>query len=253
MKMVSAIRAPALALAAFASACGPTKSIPHVPSRSVPYPLERSGADIADDSLVRRDWTCRGDVPDPLADAETGPRLLIAATLYGEDMIAAEIADSCAVDSLRADSCARALRGAYDARHDPREHFRIRLDLESTFSVNSLHHKFWDMYIKDEQDIMYEPVRIAMEEPQIVRRDSLPEPGRAPVRAGMYRRTVNLYFPIRTPFGAETLSPTVPEIKLIISQKQRELSTFVWHIAHDGEQGASTRSVRRRGGGDPDF
>jgi len=227
--------------------------MPNILRRQVPDPLKPSGADLTSDSLVRANWTCRTELPDPLADPEGGPRIRVEATLYGEDVIAADLAQACRADSLARDSCLQRKRAEYATTHQPESRFRIQLNMESTFSVNSLQPRFWDIYIKDEQDIALEPMQIIPDPPVIVREDSLPEPGRAPVRAGLYRRSINLYFPLNTPFGIETLGPDVREIRLIISREQKELANLVWEIRRDGVTTSSSPQRRRIGGGNLDF
>ncbi len=254
MRFPAAIRGTRLVLSvttlAIVAACGPGRGRVDVPRRNVPYPLSKS-EQAGTDSVVRELWTCRGSVADPLAVGENAPRLTIDAVLYGEDVIAAEIADSCAADSLSADACVGRLREAYDEQHKPGETFRVAMQLESTFSVNSVNHRFWDIYIEDEEEIMHEPLRIAMDEPVVVRRDTLPEPGRAPVRAGLYRRDMDLYFAIRTPFGTKTISPSAPEVKLVISRNQRRLAVFVWEIESRESDGESARADSTESVGQP--
>jgi len=232
------------------AACSPTNTTSSIPRQAVPYPLELSGANVANDSLARVKWTTRTEVPDPLSDQDSGPRVRLSATLYGEDLIAAVLADSCRVDTPATGDCFRRKRADYDRTHSTDKYFRIQLDMQSTFSVNSLNPRFWDIYIRNEDGIMHEPVRVEMEAPVIVRRDTLPAPGRAPVRRGLYRRTINLYFPLRTPFGGETLPPDLPEIRLVISKNQREQAELVWEIKPGG---AASRRQRRAGSDTVDF
>jgi len=235
-------------------ACGPADTVPNVPSRTVPYPLQRSTADVSNDSIVIVQWTTRAEIPDPLADQDGGPKIRLEATLYGEDVIAATVAAACRSDSADGENCRRrerAQRAQYDAENLPDSLLRIRLNLQSTFSVNSLDRKFWDIYVKDERDIAHEPLRVEMHEPVIVREDTLPEPGRATLRGGLYRRVIDLYFPLRTPFGVRTVSPEASEVRLIISRERKELANLVWQIQR---QGRTTSAPRPRGrGGPPDF
>lgn len=235
----------ALAVTILTGACSPTDSVPNVPRRTVPYPLVRSGVDVANDSLVVDAWTTRTEIPDPLADQDGGPKIRIEATLYGEDVIAATTAGTCKAESTDVDTCRQRERQRYDAAHRPDSLFRIRLSLQSTFSVNSLDRKFWDIYVQDEQDISHEPMKVEMRDPVVVREDTLPEPGRAAVRAGLYRRVIDLYFPLRTPFGHETISPQVNEVRLIISREQKQLAELVWNIQREGKHVSVDRRKRR--------
>ena len=223
-----------------------------VPTLAVPYPLEYSGASVRDDSLVRVDWTTRATVPDPLAGGDEGPKLLVEAVLYGEDVIASEIADTCNLDTVEQTDCYSRHWEAYRAKHRPDSLMRIELNLRSTFSVNSLDTKFWNIYLRGQDDIMHEPVDIVQHEPVVVRRDSLPaQPGRAPIRAGLYRRSVDLYFQITTPFGARTMGPDVPSVVLVMSKNRAELTVLTWNV--DGQDVATTRRRRRRENESLDF
>jgi len=234
-------------------ACGPANTVPNIPMRTVPDPLKRSSADITNDSLVIDAWQTRAEVPDPLAEDEGGQRVRIEATLYGEDVIAAVIAHECRADSAAGDSCAARARATYDAEHRPDSLFRIRLDLRSTFSVNSLQPKFWDIYVRDEQQIAHEAVRMDLHDPVVVREDTIPEPGRAAVRGGLYRRSIDLYFPLRSPFGVQTIGPGVKTVHLIISRERKEQADLVWEVGREGVKPTATRGRPRRGGGSLDF
>jgi hypothetical protein len=228
------------------SSCTPTRSLPNISSRDVPNPLSRSGQDIENDSLVRIKWLCRSEIPDPLSGQDDGPKVRFEATLYGEDLIAAEALRTCASDSIASDTCVAAARSRYRDLHDDQTRVRIRLNLQSSFSVNSLNARFWDIYVKDDRDIALEPVAIIHGDPVVVREDSLPEPGRAPARSGLYQRAIDLYFPMKTPFGAEVLGPSTREVRLYVSQNRKELTSFAWHVHRDGDSRATRERRRNR-------
>ncbi len=238
----------AFVIGVFVQSCTPSRSLQQISTREVPDPFVRSAQDVSDDSLVRVRWMCRTAVPDPLAGQEDGPRIRFEATLYGEDVIAAEVAKECRMrESLDvSDTCASASRERYRSVHHDNTRLRIRLDLESSFSVNSLNSRFWDVYLKDERGIAYEPVEIIQNAPVIVREDTLPEPGRAPVRGAVYRRAIDMYFPREDAFGTDIISASTREIRLVVSQNRRELTTFVWHIKRTGDsRSTSTGSAQR--------
>jgi hypothetical protein len=226
------------------SGCASQKGVELIPSRKVPYPLELSSTSIRPDSLVRSEWLTRATFRDPLAGGEQGPSLTAEATLYGKDLIVAEVGATCGVDTVTDAPCYVAAWEDYNDTHHPDSLLRIQLRLRSTFSVNSLDTKFWDIYLRGEDGIMHEPVDIVSHEPVVVRRDSLPEPGHAPVRAGLYTRTVDLYFQIRTPFGAVTLGPEIPKVVLVMSGNRIELARFTWRV-HGEERVRASR--KRRG------
>ena len=143
------------------------------------------------------------------------------------------------VDSAEFRRCTEAEMERYATKHHDRDQFRIRLHLRSTFSENSLDTKFWNIYIKNDEDIAIEPARVVMAEPVVVRRDSLPAPGRPPVRSGLYTRDVDLYFARETRFGATPLTDA-EKLRLYISRERHDLAVLTWLF---GE----TEAERRRG------
>lgn len=224
--------------------CSPTGKIELIESRSVPYPLELSGSSIADDSLVAIDWLTRALIPDPLAGGEEGPKMIVEAVLYGNDLIAAEIARTCDRDTARATPCFGTEWDTYAAKHHPDSLVRIQLRLQSKFSVNSLDTKFWDIYVRCPEGIMLEPTDVVMNEPVVVRRDSVGVPGRPPVRTGLYTRAIDLYFPVKTRFGTTVVGPDTERIVLVISKRRRDLAVFTWRIGGDGA--VVSRDMRHR-------
>ncbi|HOF61934.1 MAG TPA: hypothetical protein PLG27_01830 [Candidatus Latescibacteria bacterium] len=232
----------------FVQACTPSRSLPQISTREVPDPFVRSTQDASDDSLVRAKWMCRTTVPDPLAGQEDGPKIRFEATLYGEDVIVAEVVKECRGPAglVASDTCVSASRERYRSVHRDDTRLRIRLDLESSFSVNSLNSRFWDVYLKDERGIAYEPVEIVQNAPVIVREDTLPEPGRAPVRGAVYRRAIDMYFPREDAFGTDVISSSTREVRLVVSQNRRELTTFVWRIKRTGDSGTTRTGSAQR-------
>ena len=236
--------------------CGPRNVPELIPSRQVPNPLSLSGQVALDDSVVREKWMCRQEIPDPLAYGDDSPKIIVEAVLYGQDLIEAELRAAC-TDSgapARAEpdtACLSRGRAAYITEHENGMRFRIRLDLRSTFSVNSLDTRFWSIYVKDEDGISIEPSRVLMSEPVIVRRDSLPRPGRAPVRAGLYERSIDLYFDMATPFGVSPLNDETREIRLIMARERRDVARFLWEIS--GAYGGRAVRARRPEGQPSDF
>ncbi len=212
-------------------------------SRRVPDPTKLSGGNFQRDSVVTEQWTCRAEIPDPLAAGDGGPKIVVEATLYGKDVLDAKMRERCRdttgapVDSAEFRRCTETSWDQYRAEHRHDEQFRIRLHLRSTFSENSLDTKFWNIYIKNDDDIAMEPERVAMDEPVIVRRDSLPKPGRPPVRAGLYTRNIDLYFARETAFGARPLDGA-QRLRLFVSRERRDLAVFTWRF---GETDAERR------------
>ena len=226
------------------SGCSPKGKIEVIESRSVPYPLATSGASIANDSLVAINWLTRALIPDPLAGGDEGPKMIVEAVLYGNDLIDAEIARKCGMDTARVTPCYEDERDAYTAKHRPDSLVRIQLRLRSEFSINSLDTKFWDIYLRCPEGIMLEPITIVMDEPVVVQRDSIGAPGRPPIRTGLYTRAIDLYFPITTRFGTTVVGPETDQIVLVMSKRRRDLAVFTWRI--DGDDTVVRRDARRR-------
>ena len=235
----------AFLLAGFLAACGPRTEPELIPSRQVPHPMRLSGQVALNDSTLRYKWLCRQEIPDPLAYGEDAPRILVEAVLYGRDMIQAEALRACGdtLEGVSTDSsCIRGHLTEYAGTHHSDNQFRIHLNMQSKFSVNSLDTRFWSIYIKNKDDISIEPARIVMADPVVVRRDSLPRPGRAPVRSGLYTRDVDLYFDVETPFGLLALDDETEEVRLILARDRRDVARFIWEIS--GAYGG--RAVRAR-------
>ena len=237
----SALPFAALALAFAASGCTPTDSVDVTLTRSVPDPLTLSGHNLLRDSIVTEEWTCRAEIPDPLAAGAAGMRMVVEATLFGRDVVDATLRESCRDtsgaprDTVARRRCMEAAYGEYRAEHRSDTQFRIRLKLRSTFSQNSLDPKFWNIYIKNDDDIAVEPERVVMEDPVVVRHDSLARPGRPPIKAGLYTRTVDLYFAKRTPFGLEPLKDT-EWLRLFISRNRQDQVVFTWLFGNAHER-----------------
>lgn len=240
------------AIATILMGCGAAGKFEPIRDRVVPYPLEVSETRAATDSVERAKWRTRAIVPDPLAGGDDGPRLVIEAVLYGKDLIAAEIAETCMLDSLADEACEETMWDEYRSEHRPDSLLRIQLNLRSTFSINSLDTRFWDIYLRGHDGIMHEPVTVKKHEPVAVREDKLPEPGRVPVHAGLYTRDVDLYFFIRTPFGATVLGPDIGSVVLVLSRSRRELAALTWRI-QGIDAGDRPGRTGRRGASKVDF
>jgi hypothetical protein len=255
MRTISILSFAVVLAALLTEGCTPGKARPIIPSRTVPPPLELSGKSLINDSTVRTQWLCRQEVMDPLAPLEGGTPITISAVLYGRDMVRAEAIAACndtATVGPPDSVCINTWEQKYTKQHDLNTRFRIRLDMRSTFSVNSLQAKFWNFYIRTEDDISFEPRTISEREPVVVRQDSMPRPGRRAARPGLYTRTIDLYFDLSS-LGVETLGTQTEDVRLFMAHNHKDVASFTWMIS--GENHGRARRVKRRSqtSGNPDF
>jgi hypothetical protein len=195
------------------------------------------------DSLAQL-WTAALILPDPLIGAANNAKVIVRAVHYGWPLLEATVAAQCQADSLTTEGCDSLLAAYRDTHRDSTE-FRIDLKLESNFSEKSLQPRFWDMFIEDDDKIMYEPVRFEAEPVVAVKKDTLSEPGRANILGGPYRRLVHLYFSRISPMGGPLLSAETEQLRLVFSRNRMRLGEAIWVFDRPGEATGLKKTGRR--------
>ena len=187
---------------------------------------------------VKDRWTARLEVPDPLFGSPTLPapmfkgsrgRIRIEATLYGPEMIEAELFKACADDSLSEAQCAER-RAEYAERHHTQKWFRIALRLHSGYEEKSLDADLWTIYLVDDKDIMYEPVAVKSDSVEKVKRKIYSEFHNMTMERMLFSRNVDLYFPKITFFGKALLDEGNRSLKLILARHKRTVGEAEWHF-----------------------
>ncbi|MFH1007376.1 MAG: hypothetical protein V1800_07740 [Candidatus Latescibacterota bacterium] len=216
-----------------ASAPGPRSMFPDVRVVRLATPTEESGEAF---EQVKDQWTARFSVSDPLFGSSAAPtpflagskgRIKIEATLYGPDMIEAELVRICSEDSLSETQCAEK-RAEYAQKHHTQEWFRIGLRLHSGYEERSLDPELWTIYLVDDESIMYEPASVFSDSLEKVTRQIYSEFYNSTMERNLFSRNVALYFPKTTFFGKALLNERSHSLKLILSRKKQTVGEAEW-------------------------
>ncbi len=200
---------------------------------SLAVPTEKSEESFEE---VKERWTARFNVPDPLFGSSASPtpvfagsrgRIRIEATLYGPEMVEAELFKACADDSLSEAQCAER-RAEYAEDHHTQKWFRIALRLHSGYEEKSLDADLWTIYLVDDEDIMYEPAAVTSDTVEKVTRKIYSEFHNMTMERTLFSRNVDLYFPKTTFFGKALLDERNGSLKLILARRKRTVGEAEW-------------------------
>jgi len=156
-------------------------------------------------------------------------RIRIEATLYGPEMVEAELSKICADDSLSEAECAQR-KAEYVENHHTQKWFRIALRLHSGYEQKSLDANLWTIYLVDDEGIMYEPAAVKSDSVEKVTRKIYSEFHNTTMERSLFSRNVDLYFPKTTFFGKALLDEGNRSLKLILARRKRTVGEAEWNF-----------------------
>ena len=224
-----------MSMAGCASTSAPRSILPDVRVVNLAPPTGESEESF---EQVKDRWTARFTVADPLFGSSAAPspmlvgskgRIRIEATLYGPEMIEAELSKICADDSLSETECAER-RTEYAEQHHAGEWFRIALRLHSGYEEKSLEADMWTIYLVDDENIMYEPTAVTSDSVEKVPRKIYSEFHNMTMERTLFSRNIDLYFPKTTFFGKALLDEHTHSLKLILARHKRTAGEAEWRF-----------------------
>jgi len=224
-----------MSMAGCASTSAPRSILPDVRVVNLTAPAGESEESF---EQIKKRWTARFTVSDPLFGPSAAPspmlagsrgRIRIEATLFGPEMIEAELVRICADDSLSETQCAEK-RSEYAEQHHTQEWFRIALRLHSGYEEKSLEADMWTIYLVDDENIMYEPTAVMSDSAKKVTRKIYSEFHNRTMERTLFSRNVDLYFPLTTFFGKALLDERSRSLKLILARHKRTAGEAEWRF-----------------------
>ena len=189
---------------------------------------------------IVQQYTIDFKIPNPLFGGtetrlrKTDPKhedtIYCRATLLDDFSTEADILKNCPKDTLEEESC-KECRKRYVEQHMRNGMFRIRVSLESGFSLKSMETDHWAMYIENARGIMIEPEEIVASQVTTLQDSTYSNYYRINLPRSLLYRDITLYFKQRTFFGEDLLGEDNPFIVFIMSHEQKTVARVVWNIS----------------------
>ena len=201
------------------------------------YPFDKINAETAPKILST--WTQNFLIPNPLIsmsnnrstgrDGEISYKrfILVEAVLFNDLTSKAYLFQECLNDSLD-EQAAHQKHEDYKTTHRSNTHFRIHLNMETSFSEHALKLDNWVIYLIDSEGIIYEPTDLK-ESP--ILKDETSYQSRSSGRNYLRRHfslDADLYFPKKTFTGKELFGEKNDRLILVFSRKKEDVAKVVW-------------------------
>ena len=201
------------------------------------YPFDKINAETA--PKILSNWTQNFLIPNPLIsmssnrstghDGEISYKrfILVEAVLFNDLTSKAYLFQECLNDSLD-EQAAHQKHEDYKTTHRSNTHFRIHLNMETSFSEFALKLNNWVIYLIDGEGIIYDPTDV-IEHP--IRKDEQSYHSRINKRNYISRHfsvEADLYFMKKTFTGKELFGEKNDRLILVFSRKKEDVARVLW-------------------------